>query len=100
MKIQWKMLAIVVLISAVATALALNSRTRGQVVGVWKQLSQVGSPALSSASDKSWIAELAVRSKATWDQVLTVDASQTERVGLRTTTVKQQTEPTILKLLG
>ena len=42
MKINWKMLVAVIVIAAGATGLALNSWTRGQVVGVLKQLSQVG----------------------------------------------------------
>ena len=42
MKNHWKMLVAVIVIAAGATGLALNSRTRAQVVGVLKQLSQVG----------------------------------------------------------
>jgi membrane fusion protein, heavy metal efflux system len=100
MKINGKMLIAVVLIAAGATGLALNKRTRGQVVGVLTQLSQVGSPSEVQTSDKTWIDESAARSKATWDRILTLDASQSERLGLKTVPVKQQTEPTVLKLFG
>ena len=62
MKSHWKMLVAVILIAAGATGLALNNWTRGQVVGVLKQLSQVGSPGEESISDKSWIDESAAKS--------------------------------------
>ena len=69
-------------------------------MGVLKQLSQVGSAGEASSSDKSWIGESAARSKVPWDRILTLDASQSETIGLKTVPVKQQTEPTILKLFG
>ena len=100
MKIQWKMLVAVILIAAGATGLALNSWTRGQVVGVLRQLSQVGSLGGESASDKSWIAESAAKSKGTWDRILALEASQIETIGLKMVPVKQQTEPMVLKLFG
>ena len=68
MKINWKLLVAVVVIAAGATGLALNSWTRGQVVEVLKQLSQVGLMARRAAPDKSWIAESAARSKVPWDR--------------------------------
>lgn len=100
MKFHWKMLVAVILIAASATGLALNSWTRGQVVGVLKQLSQVGFLGEESASDKSWIAESAAKSKVPWDRILTLNASQIESIGLKMVPVKQQTEPTVLKLFG
>ena len=51
-------------------------------------------------SDKSWIAESAARSKAPWDRILTLEDRQIEAIGLKTVAVKQQTEPTVLKLFG
>ena len=100
MKSHWKMLVAVILIAASATGLALNSRTRGQVVGVLKQLSQLGSPGEESFSDKSWIAQSAAKSKVPWDRVLTLDDRQIDAIGLKMVPVKQQTEPTVLKLFG
>ena len=100
MKNHWKMLVAVVVIAAGATGLALNSRTRAQVVGVLKQLSQVGSPGAESTPDKSWLGESAGKSKVPWDRVLTLNASQRETIGIRTVPVKHQTKPTILKLFG
>ena len=64
----------VVVIAAGATGLALNSWTRGQVVGVLKQLSQAAAHGEESPPDKSWIAESAAKSKAPWDRILTLDA--------------------------
>jgi membrane fusion protein, heavy metal efflux system len=100
MKNHWRMLVAVIVIAAGATGLALNSRTRAQVVGVLKQLSQVGSSGEAGALDKSWISESAAKSKVPWDRVLTLDASQRETIGIKTVPVKHQTEPTILKLFG
>ena len=100
MKNHWKMLVAVIVIAGGATGLALNSRTRAQVVGVLKQLSQAASHGEESTPDKSWIGESAAKSKVPWDRVLTLEASQRETIGLRTVPVKQQTEPTILKLFG
>ena len=84
MKINWKMLVAVVVIAAGATGLALNKWTRGQVVGVLKQLSQAASMARSTPPDKSWIAESAARSKVPWDRILTLEPSQIEAIGLKT----------------
>lgn len=100
MKNHWKMLMAVIVIAAGATGLALNSRTRAQVVGVLRQLSKVGSPGEASSPDKSWVGESTAKLKVPWDRVLTLDATQRESIGLRTVPVKQQTEPTILKLFG
>jgi membrane fusion protein, heavy metal efflux system len=100
MKSPWKMLVAVFLIAASATGLALNNWTRGQVVGVLKQLSRVGSPGEASVSDKSWIAESAAKSKIPWDRILTLENRQIEAIGLKMIPVKQQTEPTVLKLVG
>ncbi len=65
-----------------------------------KQLSQSASPGEESSPDKSWIGEAAAKSKIPWDRILTLDASQIETIGLKTVPVKQQTEPTILRLFG
>ena len=91
MKINWKMLVAVIVIAAGATGLALNTWTRGQVVGVLKQLSQAASHGEEHAADKSWIAESAARSKVSWDGILTLEDRQMEAIGLKTVTVKQQT---------
>jgi cobalt-zinc-cadmium efflux system membrane fusion protein len=100
MKINGKMLIVIILIAAGATGVTLNTWTRGQVVGVFKQLSQVSSSGGATAPDKSWVDESAARSNSSWDRILTLDAAQIEKLGLKTETVKQQTEPTVLKLFG
>ena len=96
MKFNWKTLVAVIFIAAGAIGLALNGWTRGHVVGVLKQLSQAASSGEESVSDKSWIS----KPRVPWDRTLTLEDYQIESIGLKTVAVKQQTEPTILKLFG
>ena len=96
MKFNWKMLIAVIFIAAGATGMALNSWTRGQVVGVLKQLSQVASTGAENFTDKSWL----TKPRVPWDRTVTLDDDQIESIGLKTVVVKQQTEATVLKLFG
>jgi membrane fusion protein, heavy metal efflux system len=100
MKTHWKMLAAILFIAAAATVLTMNTWTRAQVVGVLKQLSQARHQTEQHSADKTWIDELAAKSKVPWDRVLTLESSQMQGIGLKTVPVIQQTEPTILKLFG
>ena len=72
-----------------------------QVVGVLKQLSQsTAVHAEEPHPDKIWVESSAARTKAPWDRTLTLTADQIKAIGLRTVAVKQQTEPTVLRLSG
>ncbi len=100
MKITWKKLIAVLLIAAGATGVARNSWTRGQVVGVLKQLSHVGASAAEDLGDKSWVESPSAGSKEPWDRLLTIDDRQIASLGIKVVAVKQQTEPSELKLFG
>jgi membrane fusion protein, heavy metal efflux system len=100
MKSHWKMLVLVLLIAATATGLALNSWTRAQVVGVFKQLSQGRDHSLEGSSERSWKPELAAKMTGAWDHVLTLEPNQIRAIGLKTVPVKQQVDTTTLKLFG
>ena len=100
MKSNWKLMVMVVVIAAGAIGLSLNSWTRGHVVEVWKQFAQTGSHGEESAPDKSWVRESVAKSKVPWDQLLTLDAHQIQAIGLKTVAVRQQTDPTLLRLSG
>ena len=100
MKSHWKMLVLVLLIAATATGLALNSWTRAQVVGVFKQLSQGRDHSLEGSSERSWKPELTAKMTGAWDHVLTLEPNQIRAIGLKTVPVKQQVETTTLKLFG
>jgi cobalt-zinc-cadmium efflux system membrane fusion protein len=100
MKTPWKMLVFVVLVAAGATGLALNGWTRAQVVGVWKQLAQTASAHEAEAADKTWISQSSARTKTPWDRILTLEEKHVEAIGLKVVPVKQQNEPSLLKLFG
>ena len=100
MKITWKKLIAVLLIAAGATGVARNSWTRGQVVGVLKQLSNVGASTAEDLSDKSWVGKTLAASKEPWDRLLTLDDRQMNSLGIKAVAVKKQTEPWELKLFG
>ncbi len=94
-----KLLIGIVLIAAAAMVVALNSWTRGHVVGAFKQLAQ-GSHDESGRPDKSWVRAISLGKEDPWDRTLTLDAAQAGAIGLKTVAVKPQTEDTVLKLFG
>jgi membrane fusion protein, heavy metal efflux system len=100
MKFQWKLPLLIVVIAAGATGLALNGWTRGQVVGVLKQLSQSTSHGGEAQPDKSWLEKSAAKLNTPWDRTLTLEADQIKAIGLMTVEVKKQTEPWPLRLTG
>jgi cobalt-zinc-cadmium efflux system membrane fusion protein len=96
MKNKWGLSVAIVLIAASATGLSLNGWTRAHVVEALKQLSQGGGHGDESPPKKAWSA----KTKAPWDQILTLNAQQKKAIGLQTVAVKTQTEPTPLRLSG
>ena len=100
MKTHWKMLVAVVVIAAATTGMALNRWTRAQVVGSVEAIVQARLHRRREPADKSWIPESAAKTRGTWDRILSLNPSQIKAIGLKTVPVKQQTEPTILRLFG
>jgi cobalt-zinc-cadmium efflux system membrane fusion protein len=98
MKINWKLIVAVVLIAGGATGVSLNSKTRAQVIRVWKEISQATTHAEPPPPDKSWLD--AQKSKEPWDRTVSLTPSEVQSIGLETTPVLSQTEPTILSLFG
>lgn len=98
MKTNRKLLVAVVLIAAGATGLALNGRTRGQVIDVLKQLSHAGSHGEYRPPDRDWLSSS--RSKTPWDRTLALTDEQIDAIGLKTVAVKEQTDPTSLHSLA
>ncbi len=99
MKTNWKSLVALVLFAAAATVLAFSSRTRGQVIELLKQLSQIGAHGEERPPDRDWLSSSS-RSNTPWDKTLSLNDAQITAIGLKTVAVKEQTEPTILKLFG
>jgi cobalt-zinc-cadmium efflux system membrane fusion protein len=98
MKRNWKSVLAVVLIAAGATGVALNKKTRAQVINVWHQLSQASAHADESPPDKSWTQ--VPKSKDPWDRTVSMSQEQLEAIGLQTVPVHSQTDPTNLALFG
>ena len=76
MKFNWKLPLAVAVIAVGAAGLTFNKGTWGQVVGVWRQLSQSAAHGDEAAPDKSWLAASAAKTKSPWDRTLTLDADQ------------------------
>jgi cobalt-zinc-cadmium efflux system membrane fusion protein len=100
MQRNWKLPLAIVVLAACATGLALNSWTRGQVVGVIKQLAESTSHASEGPPDKSWLAKSAAKINTPWDRTLTLEADQIKAIGLTTVPAKKQTDPWPLRLTG
>src|SRR5436190_1067883 len=100
MKIHWKFLVAVVIIAGGATGATLKKGTWGQIVGLWRQVSQATAHAAESAPDKSWLEEKAKQAKTPWDRTLTIEANQVKAIGLETVRVELQAKPTTLRLYG
>src|SRR5438874_520126 len=96
MKINWKLPVAIVVIAGGATGLTINKGTWGQVVGVWRQLSQSGSHSEEGPPDKSWLTQ----PKTSWDRTLTLTDKQIKDIGVEKAPVLRQTEPTVLSLFG
>jgi cobalt-zinc-cadmium efflux system membrane fusion protein len=100
MKINWKLLSGVALCAAGMIGVALNSWTRGQVVGIFKQLSHGSADNDHTAPDRSWLKSISTKANTPWDRMLTLEDAQLEAIGLKVVPVKGQTEPTPLRLSG
>ena len=99
MKINWKLILAVVLIAAGATGVTLNEKTRAQVLKVWKEIEKATSHhSEEPPPDKSWLKES--KPKQTWDRTVALTDDEIKAIGLETTAVLSQTEPTILSLFG
>jgi cobalt-zinc-cadmium efflux system membrane fusion protein len=99
MKFNWKLLVAVVLIAAGATGVTLNKKTRAQVIKVWKEIEKATTAHNEEPPpDKSWLQ--GEKPKGTWDRTVSLTADEIKAIGLETTAVLDQTEPTILSLFG
>jgi membrane fusion protein, heavy metal efflux system len=100
MRINWKLSLAVVLIASGATGIALNPWTRAHVVDAWKQLAHSGSHSEAQTSDKSWLVASTNAPQRPWNRILTLTSDEIRAIGLKTEIVKNQTEPTVLRLFG
>ena len=100
MRINWKLSLAIVFIASGAIGVALNRWTRGHVVEIWKQLAQGGSHGDESHPDKSWQVSSTEATRGPWNRILTLSTGEIRAIGLKTETVKRQTEPTVLRLFG
>jgi cobalt-zinc-cadmium efflux system membrane fusion protein len=98
MKLNWKLVVAVVLIAGGVTGVSLNAKTRTQVIKVWKEISQATSHGEQPAPDKSWLER--PESKEPWDRTVALAPTEIKSIGLETTPVLSQTEPTVLSLFG
>jgi cobalt-zinc-cadmium efflux system membrane fusion protein len=80
--------------------LALNGWTRGQVVGVLKQLTESTTHGQETQPDKTWLDKSAAKFNTSWDRTITLEADQMKAIGVMTVAVKKQTEPWPLRLTG
>jgi membrane fusion protein, heavy metal efflux system len=100
MKFNWKFSMAIVLIAGCVVGVALNGWTRAHVVEVWKQLSHVGGHTENNPPQKSWQISSRGASSSPWDGVISLSSEEIRAIGLKTDTVKEQTEPTDLRLFG
>jgi cobalt-zinc-cadmium efflux system membrane fusion protein len=92
---KWGVWLAAALVAAGAMGASLNGWTRAHVVSALKQLSR-GSAHGENPPKKAWSA----KTQVPWDQKLTLTDAEIKAIGLRTATVKPQTEPTPLRLTG
>ncbi len=88
----------VVLIAAGATGATLNKKTRAQVIEVWKQIAQATAPCRGAAARQVVARDAEV--EGPWDRTVSLTPEEIEAIGLETTPVLSQTEPTVLSLFG
>ena len=99
MNIGWKLPVFALAAAAVAGWLAVDQPNRAHALSLWHQLSgsalHAGEP-----PRKDWIDALGEVKSNLPGGVIELTDAQAEAVGLRTATVKTQTEPVILRLTG
>jgi membrane fusion protein, heavy metal efflux system len=100
MKIGWKIPVVALTVAGVAGWLAVDQRSRGRVLSAWNQLSGASAHADQPPSRKDWVESLSESQPSLPRGVIELTDSQVQAIGLKTTTVKTQTEPVILRLTG
>jgi cobalt-zinc-cadmium efflux system membrane fusion protein len=97
MKRGWKLISIVGVLAGIGGWLAIDHQRWSRVIEVWNRLSGSAAHAGESRPNKEWTRDSA---GAASDPRLSLSPDQVEAIGLKTTSVKAQTEPVILRLTG
>lgn len=98
MKFNGKLVMAVALIAAGATGVTLNKKTRAQVIHAWKQIARASAHGEEPPPDNSWTR--VPDGTAAWDRTVSLTAEQIRAIGLETTPVVSQAQPTVLSLFG
>ena len=96
MKTKWVAAAAGVALVASGSLLAFDTRARGRAEEVWKRLTSSHANDAVSPRTGQW----PPAAKAPWDGLVTVSKQEQQVIGLQTTLVEQQKEPTVLRLAG
>ncbi len=99
MKFNWKLPLAIILIAGGAIGVSLNRWARAHVLELLQHL-HGGAAHDEIHSDKSSRQSAEQSSKGPWNRILVLSDNEIRSIGLKTATVKQQTEPTVLKLFG
>ncbi len=99
MKIAWKLPAFALTAAAVVGWLAVDQENRTRALSVWRQISGAGMHG-EPLPRKDWLASPDRTASPLPPGVVEVTESPAAAIGLKTTTVKIQTEPVILRLTG
>ncbi|MDR3620428.1 MAG: efflux RND transporter periplasmic adaptor subunit [Paludisphaera borealis] len=99
MRIGWKILVATLAVAGVAGWLAVDRPSRARALSAWHQLSGSSLHA-GEAPSKAWIDSPGETKPSLPRGVVELTDEQVEAIGLKTTTVKNQTEPVILRLTG
>ena len=100
MRFAWKVLVGLAVVLAIATPVALNMGGVARVRAVLERLVLESSHPDAPPPDKSWITDRSRPGRSTWDRTVTLTQEQVDAIGLTVVAVKNQTEPTILRLFG
>lgn len=99
MKIGWKLPVFALAAAAVAGWLTVDKHSRARALSAWHQLSGAALHA-GEPPRKDWIETLGESHSNLPSGVVALTDPQAEAIDLKTTTVKTQTEPVILRLTG
>ncbi len=100
MTFAWKLLVGLAVLLAVATPVVLNLVGVAHVRAVIEGFVIARAHPDATPPAKSWITDQSRPGRSTWDRTVTLTQEQVDAIGLTVVAVKNQTEPTILRLFG
>ncbi len=100
MNLAWKLLVGLAVLAAIAAPIVLNTRAGQRMLPILQRLANLTSHEKAPAPDKSWLSNRSRPGPSSWDRTLALSRDQLDAIGVSVVPVKNQTEPTILRLFG